>query len=152
MHLHHSMVKFPDDDWNFYRNTVPIIRYSGMCSIWTLLTFWCFIDLCCISAYDEKQVSYVSEVSSPAGWVLWRASVIQFLGSLISGRWLRALGRNILSVHLSSWQWSVGGSMKLNTLIGVFSRNPLHVPSCEVVAWLAHHWWRLSCLSQRFSC
>ena len=33
----------------------------------------------------------------------------------------------------------------------VLRLNPLHVSSCEVVAWLAHLWWRLSCLSQRFS-
>ena len=37
------------------------------------------------------------------------------------------------------------------TLVFVLRLNPLHVSSCEVVAWLAHLWWRLSCLSQRFS-
>ena len=40
-----------------------------------------FVQYIC---YDENQVSHISEVSSPTGWVSWRASVIQFLGSLIS--------------------------------------------------------------------
>ena len=151
MHLHHLWLNSLMTIWIFYRNTVPIIRYSRYVFNMNsphILMFCQFVQYVC---YDENRVSYVPEVSSPTGWVLWRASVIQFLGSLISERWSRALGRNILSVHLSSWQWLIGGSMKLNTLIEVFSRNPLHVPSCEVVAWLAHHWWRLSCLSQRLS-
>ena len=37
------------------------------------------------------------------------------------------------------------------TLVFVLRLNPLHVSFCEVVAWLAHLWGRLSCLSQRFS-
>ena len=37
------------------------------------------------------------------------------------------------------------------TFVFVLRLNPLHVSSCEVVAWLAHLWWRLSCLRQRFS-
>ena len=40
--------------------------------------------------------------------------------------------------------WSV-------TFVFVLRLNPLHVSSWEVVAWLAHLWWRLSCLRQRFS-
>ena len=131
--------------WIFYRNTVPIrcSRHVFNMNSPHILMFCQFVQYVC---YDENQVSYVPEVSSPAGWVLWRASVIQFLGSLISGRWLRALGRNILSIHLSYWQWAVGDSIKhsdWSCLVKSFACSP----SCKVVAWLAHHWRRLTCIS-----